>query len=67
MIQHTCMTKAYLLRAVRRYGAREILGNVPEGATDADMLQRIEDDPREYFVVGACDNQLPDGQCGGHP
>jgi len=67
MIFHTSMTKAYLIKQIRRYGARAMLEHVPEGASDADVLQAIADHPQECFVIGKCNHRSPDGSCAGHP
>ena len=63
---HCCITKAGLMKDIRKHGARNVLANLPDGVTDADVLTEIQDDPREYFVMGSCDNQTPEGRCAGH-
>jgi hypothetical protein len=61
-----CITKAGLMKDIRRHGAREVLANLPADATDSDILAQIDADPRAYFVMGPCDNQTPEGRCAGH-
>ena len=65
MMVHCAMTKAYLRREIKRHGAAAVLV-LPAGATDADALAAIDADPRELFVLGACDNRRADGGCAGH-
>ena len=66
MILHAAMTKAFLRREIQRLGADNVLV-IPHGTTDADALAELDNDPRELFVLGRCDNLRPDGGCAGHP
>lgn len=63
---HMCITKAGLMADIRKHGARSVLNGLAEGVTDSDILAQIDEDPREYFVMGPCDNQTEAGRCGGH-
>lgn len=60
---HMTATKSYLRRAVEDLGA-EVIGR-PDLST-AEALAAIDADPRDYFTVGQCDNELPNGRCGEH-
>jgi hypothetical protein len=63
-IIHGQATKAWLRQQVEMLGPG-VLGH--HTVSTAAALALIDADPREYFVLGRCDNQRPDGSCAGHP
>jgi hypothetical protein len=64
-IIHGAATREWLLEQVRTFGPGPVLGHFTVSTEAA--LARIVHDGRRFFVLGACDNQRPDGSCGGHP
>ena len=62
---HFHCDKAYLIEAVRRDGVEAVLGDSFDGTID-DAIEAIREDEREFFTVGSCDNQAPNGRCEGH-
>jgi len=63
---HMSITKERLLAAIRCLGLHSVLV-VPPGVTEADMIARIERDPRECFPLDpSCDRWDADGSCAGH-
>ncbi len=65
--KHMVVTKKRLMDELKRNGGVQgILKEVPEGMGLADILQALDDDPREVIPLSPCDNQLPSGECGGH-
>lgn len=71
---HIRATKAWVITQIlqdwRSSESLEWIGLKPgrrSAAEVADKILECAKDPRDYFVMGDCDNQLPDGSCGGHP
>lgn len=63
---HASITKEGLLKEIARHGLRAVL-QVPEGISEAEMVSKIESDPRECFVMDpSCDRRTEDGRCAGH-
>lgn len=68
MLIHCSATKRYLVNALASHhftGAPSPL-KLNEDFDWCDAIIAVASDPRENFVLGECDNQLPDGSCGGH-
>jgi hypothetical protein len=61
---HCHFPKSALIEEVNRSGAAAVLTNWQ--GTKEEAITAIQNDPRSCFIVGACDNQGPDGSCLGH-
>lgn len=61
---HLSIPKLLLLALVRDYGAHGVLNGFH--GTDAQAIELIAADDREFFTLEACDHQAADGSCLGH-
>lgn len=70
---HICATKAWVVEHILLdWRSRESLnwiglGKSPRVSEVVEKIIECTKDPRDFFVMGDCDNQLPNGRCGGHP
>jgi hypothetical protein len=61
-------TKRYLIQSIARHHFTGSLSPIEltEDFDWVDAIISVARDQRDYFIVGDCDNRLPDGSCGGH-
>lgn len=63
---HLSYSKEGLIREVAKHGATAVLSGDVGKLPKAAAIARIREECADYIVIGDCDNETPEGRCGGH-
>ena len=61
---HVSFSKRWVIGQISEYGAKAVLDGW-EG-TDAEAIREAQSLKSEFVPLALCDNQLANGECGGH-